>query len=144
MRKSTVVLALMVVSSFAKASDNHTQKIKDSLVMDVGGYTQVKVDTGLQQKYPLLNVTSLEFPSSIKYIGQSLNYALSLSGYELENLQLTDVETLKLYSLKLPLTNRSFIRSTTLQVVETIIGAGFEVGINEESRIITITPVKQS
>lgn len=144
MRKSTVVLALMVVSSFAKASDNHTQKIKDSLVMDVGGYTQVKVDTGLQQKYPLLNVTSLEFPSSIKYIGQSLNYALSLSGYALENLQLTDVETLKLYSLKLPLTNRSFIRSTTLQVVETIIGAGFKVGINEESRIITIAPVKQS
>jgi len=144
MRICTVALTLMVVSFCTHASDNHTQKIKDSLVMDVGGYTQVKIDTGLQQKYPLLSVTSLKFPSSIKYIGQSLNYALSLSGYTLENLQLTDVETLKLYSLKLPLTNRDFIRSTTLQVVETIIGAGFEVGINEESRIITITPVKQS
>lgn len=136
-----MTLLVFAVSFSVHASDRHTQKVTENLVMDVGGYTQVKVDTELQQKYPLLKVTSLSFPSSIKYIGQSINYALSLSGYSLEDLKKTDYETLNLYSLKLPITNRSFQRSTTLQVVETIVGAGFEISVNEESRIITITPV---
>lgn len=142
MLKSTTAFIALAVSFSVSASERHTQKVTDNLVMDVGGYTQVKVDTALQQKYPLLQVTSLKFPSSIKYIGQSLNYALSLSGYSLENLKTTNYETINLYSFKLPLTNRSFKRSTTLQVIETIIGAGFNVSVNEENRVITISPVK--
>lgn len=142
MRKSTTALLMIVMSVPSHASDRHTQQVTDNLVMDASGYTQVKVDTELQQKYPLLKVTSINFPSSIKYIGQSLNYVLSLSGYSLNNLKLTDYETLNLYSLKLPLTNRNFKRSTTLQIIKTIIGSGFDITVNEESRIITIPPTK--
>lgn len=131
---------MMCLSFSAQSSDKYAQKVTGNLVKDLSGYTQVKVDTGMEQKYPMLKVTSLKFPNSTKYIGQALNYALSFSGYELEDLQLTNEQTLKLYSLKLPLTNRAFVRSTTLQIIETIVGSGFEVALNEERRVITINP----
>lgn len=92
----------------------------------------------MEQKYPLLQVMTIQLPSSIKYIGQSLNYILSLSGYRLEPLPSAEQEVLNLYSLRLPLTNRSFTKATTLQVVETIVGVGFQVEVNEVRRTLSI------
>lgn len=142
MKKYIVTAACLSVSFFSGAGDLGTQEIGDDLVQRLGGYTQIKIDTDLEQRYPLLKVVNHNFPSSVRYVGQALNYALNFSGYSLGNLKLTNEETLKLYSLKLPLTNRQINRATTLQVIETIVGSGFDVSVNEESRIITILPTE--
>lgn len=132
------LLLISPVAAFANADTPKTLDISSNLFVGNGGYTQLKVDTNLEQKYPLLQVINLTFPSNIKYIGQSLNYLLSLSGYQLQNLDMTDREVLALYSLKLPVTNRTFTTSTTLQILETIIGVGFEINVDEVSRKIDI------
>ncbi|MFC5079588.1 hypothetical protein VTH8203_01346 [Vibrio thalassae] len=126
----------------ALASATNTESVDAKLVYDQGGYTQVVIDSNFEQKYPLLQVTSLEFPTSVKYVGQALNYALALSGYQLESTRDSDYTTLRLYAKKLPLVNRSFTRSTVKQIVEVIVGHGYDININEKSRTIRI--VKQA
>ncbi|WP_278183631.1 hypothetical protein [Vibrio misgurnus] len=128
----------LAIAINANASEPATTDVSKKLYVQTGGYTQLKVDTNLEQKYPLLEVRSLEMPASIKYIGQGLNYILSLSGYRLSALRETDTETLSLYSMKLPLTNRTFTTANTLQVVQTLVGVGFDVEVNEISRTVQI------
>ncbi|MDF9399107.1 hypothetical protein [Vibrio sp. 1180_3] len=115
-----------------------TNEVQSELLYQNGGYTQIVVDTKFEQKYPLLQVTNLEFPFSIKYVGQAMNFALALSGYQLENINESSYEILALYSKKLPIVNRSFTRSTTKQILEVIIGNGYTIDINETSRIVRI------
>lgn len=54
-------------------------------------------------------------------------------------LQETQQSVLNLYSMKLPITNRSFTTANTLQVVQTLVGVGFEVNVNEIARTVQIT-----
>lgn len=136
---AVAMIALLVPSvTLAKTTEPMTTEVSDRLYVETGGYTQVKIDTNMEQKYPLLQVNSLELPMSVKYIGQSINYMLSLSGYKLEPLEYADKDVLHLYSLKLPMSNRTFKKSTTLQVVETIVGVGYEVVVDEVERTVAI------
>lgn len=133
-----MIVALVPAIVIAKTTEPVTTKVSERLYEETGGYTQVKIDTNLEQKYPLLQVNSLELPGSVKYIGQSINYMLSLSGYKLEPLRQTDNEVINLYASKLPITNRQFKKSTTLQIINTIVGVGYEVVVNEVSRTVSI------
>ncbi|WP_439438051.1 hypothetical protein [Salinivibrio costicola] len=81
---AVAMIALLVPSiTLAKTTEPMTTDVSDRLYEETGGYTQIKIDTNMEQKYPLLQVNSLELPMSVKYIGQSINYMLSLSGYKL-------------------------------------------------------------
>lgn len=135
----TLICSSTALAKNAVASEPSTTDITEKMFVQTGGYTQLKVDTNLEQKYPLLEVRSFDMPSSIKYIGQGLNYILSLSGYRLIALQETQQSVLNLYSMKLPITNRSFTTANTLQVVQTLVGVGFEVKVNEIARTVQIT-----
>ncbi len=134
-----VVLMSVLIATNTSANEPTTQEVKSDLRVNGSGYTQIVVDTEFEQKYPLLKVMNVEFPASIKYIGQALNYTLALSGYRLDVLSETDYQTLRLYSMKLPMVNRTFFRSTTLQIVETLAGNGYEVDIDEVSRVVTVS-----
>lgn len=136
-RKVIIGVLVLGLSDLAIAK-TETNEVRSELLYQGGGYTQIVVDTKFEQKYPLLQVTNLEFPSSIKYVGQAMNFALTLSGYQLENINKSDYEILELYSKRLPIVNRSFTRSTTKQILEVIIGNGYTIDINETSRLVRI------
>lgn len=120
---AVAMIALLVSSiTLAKTTEPMTTDVSDRLYEETDGYTQVKIDTNMEQKYSLLQVNSLGLPMSVKYIGQSINYMLSLSGYKLEPLEHAEKDVLYLHSLKLPVTNRTFKKSTTLQLVKKIVG----------------------
>ncbi|MGR5296841.1 hypothetical protein ACPV5U_24505 [Vibrio mediterranei] len=136
------VLTSVLIAAHTSANEPTTQAVKNDLRVNGSGYTQIVVDTEFEQKYPLLKVMNIEFPTSIKYIGQALNYTLALSGYRLAVLTETDYQTLRLYSMKLPMVNRTFFRSTTLQILETLAGNGYVVDIDEVSRVVTISKVQ--
>ncbi|MFL7013625.1 hypothetical protein [Enterovibrio norvegicus] len=138
----TVSATLMAVSWMAQSTETLTTDVRKNLIVEQGGYTQVRVDTNVEQKYPLLSVSTFQLPGSIKYVGQSLNYILSLSGYRLENLRTADQKVIHLYSMKVPLTNRSFKQATVLQIVETIVGVGYTVEVDEVAREIKIKVAK--
>ena len=76
-------------------------------------------------------LSQLKIPASIVNTGQALNYVLYSSGFALKDLRQTDVETLKLYSLKVPLVNRSFFRVTVEQIIaETLIGDAYVMNVD--------------
>lgn len=138
--RKTLLLSLTTLAFLANANgEAENQQIAKQYIKNVGGYTQIKLDTKAEQKYPLLKTTNVTFPGTVKYIGQSLNYLLSLTGYTLTRLDETQFETLRLYAMKLPLTNRIFANATTIQIIETIIGTGFSVSVDELTRTLTIT-----
>lgn len=142
MNKIAITIALLTATNSAFANGTNENKISPpSYIKEVGGYTQIKLDTREEQKYPLLQSAAIQFPSSVRYIGQALNYALDLTGYKLKNLSETEKETLHLYSLKLPLNNRSFAYATTMQVLETLVGTGYVISVDETTRTVSIKHV---
>lgn len=140
--KITAIITSAAIATLVHATETATTNVSENLYINGGGYTQLKIDTNMEQKYPLLQVMTIQMPPAIKYIGQGLNYILSLSGYRLEPLSKAEQEVLSLYSLRLPITNRSFTKATTLQIVETIVGVGFEVSVDEVRRTIRINAAK--
>jgi conjugative transfer region protein (TIGR03748 family) len=140
-KRIAITLTLVTVSSLAAAADQSVNTNQGrNYIKNVGGYTQVKLDTKAEQKYPLLQTANINIPSSIKYIGQAINYVIAMTGYELQDLSETKSETLKLYSLKLPLNNRNFAYATTMQIIQTLIGTGYEIQVDELTRTINIIP----
>ncbi|EKO3587296.1 hypothetical protein P0F03_003428 [Vibrio metschnikovii] len=139
------VYSLALISTSAFSSTVTTNDVSGNLYLQKSGYTKIKVDTNLEQRFPLLEVRTFDIPPSIKNIGQALNYSLSLSGYQLDDLKRTEQKVLNLYTLNLPFTNREFAAATTMQVViETIIGAGFVVHVDEKARTVRINTRVQS
>ena len=138
------VYSLALISTSAFSSTVTTNDVSGNLYLQKSGYTKIKVDTNLEQRFPLLEVRTFDIPSSIKNIGQALNYSLSLSGYQLDDLKRTEQKVLNLYTLNLPFTNREFAAATTMQVIETIIGAGFVAHVDEKTRTVKINARVQS
>lgn len=138
------VYSLALISTSAFSSTVTTNDVSGNLYLQKSGYTKIKVDTNLEQRFPLLEVRTFDIPSSIKNIGQALNYSLSLSGYQLDDLKRTEQKVLNLYTLNLPFTNREFAAATTMQVIETIIGAGFVAHVDEKIRTVKINARVQS
>ncbi|WP_350941029.1 hypothetical protein MRO13_18820 (plasmid) [Vibrio metschnikovii] len=138
------VYSLALISTSAFSSTVTTNDVSGNLYLQKSGYTKIKVDTNLEQRFPLLEVRTFDIPPSIKNIGQALNYSLSLSGYQLDDLKKTEQKVLNLYTLNLPFTNREFAAATTMQVIETIIGAGFVVHVDEKARTVRINTRVQS
>lgn len=112
--KLAFLLLSLSGSTFASEQANEIPK---QYKQNLDGYTQIVIDTDDEQKNPLIKVISIEIPASIVNTGQALNYVLYSSGFALKDLRQTDVETLKLYSLKVPLVNRSFFRVTVEQII---------------------------
>lgn len=138
------VYSLALISTSAFSSNMTTNDVSGNLYIQKSGYTKIKVDTNLEQRFPLLEVRTFDIPPSIKNIGQALNYSLALSGYKLDDLKKTEQKVLNLYTLNLPFTNREFAAATTMQVIETIIGAGFVVHVDEKARTVRINTRVQS
>lgn len=138
------VYSLALISTSAFSSTVTTNDVSGNLYVQKSGYTKIKVDTNLEQRFPLLEVRTFDIPPSIKNIGQALNYSLSLSGYQLDDLKRTEQKVLNLYTLNLPFTNREFAAATTMQVIETIIGAGFVAHVDEKTRTVKINARVQS
>lgn len=141
MRKSINKLSIPIISLLfstgAIAAANETT-IPKQYKQNLGGYTQIVIDTEDEQKNPLIKVTSIEIPSSIINTGQALNYVLYSTGYKLEDLRETSDEALELYSMRIPVVNRSFFRSTIEQIIQTLIGSAFTMQVNNVTRTITI------
>ncbi|WP_332406046.1 hypothetical protein, partial [Vibrio metschnikovii] len=77
------VYSLALISTSAFSSTVTTNDVSGNLYLQKSGYTKIKVDTNLEQRFPLLEVRTFDIPPSIKNIGQALNYSLALSGYKL-------------------------------------------------------------
>ncbi|WP_217521094.1 hypothetical protein [Vibrio metschnikovii] len=138
------VYSLALISTSAFSSTVTTNDVSGNLYIQKSGYTKIKVDTNLEQRFPLLEVRTFDIPSSVKNIGQALNYSLALSGYKLDDLKITEQKVLNLYTLNLPFTNREFAVATTMQVIETIIGAGFVAHVDDKTRTVRINTRVQS
>lgn len=140
--KPKLAFLLLSLSGTAFAS-GQANEIPKQYKQNLDGYTQIVIDTDDEQKNPLIKVISIEIPASIVNTGQALNYVLYSSGFALKDLRQTDVETLKLYSLKVPLVNRSFFRVTVEQIIETLIGDAYVMNIDQVRREISIEARKK-
>lgn len=141
MSKSINKLSIPIISvlfSSGVLADINEASTPKQYKQNLGGYTQIIIDTEDEQKNPLIKVTSVEIPSSITNTGQALNYVLYATGYKLEDLRETSDETLELYSMRIPVVNRSFFRSTIEQIIQTLIGNAFTMEVNNVNRTITI------
>ncbi|MDN2483828.1 hypothetical protein [Vibrio agarivorans] len=140
MRNNAMVITLAMVC-FSTSAFAETVSVDDNRFhRPTNGYTNVVVDTNYEQRYPLRTVISFEFPREVINVGQALNYILENSGYKLIKLNDTELETLKLYSLPIPLIHRQFYSASILQVATALVGNAFDVNVNHVSREITVLP----
>jgi conjugative transfer region protein (TIGR03748 family) len=129
------VLAMTAITTNATAQEQ---------LVEQNGYTQIVIDTAHVQKHPLNNVTTISLPKNVRYVGQALNYILYPSGYSLGELKATESEVLKLYSMTIPVVNRSFKRATVKQIVSVLVGQGYELRIDDQTRTVNIEPIEQA
>lgn len=136
--------AALAVGSNAETVTANSLQNKPQFVTQDNGYTKITIDTNHSQKKPLDTVLTLRFPDDIKNVGQSLNYILKNSGYHLTELEYTDPRTLKMYTLEIPLSQRSFYQATVLQIIQTLAGQAYETNINHVKREVSIRPISES
>ena len=142
--KILTLLALAPLTCGAQQTETFSQESlshNSSKVTPVNGYTQIIVDTAYEQKKPLDTVVTIEVPSNVINVGQSINYILEPSGYHLRELSKTDPDTLNLYTIETPLNHRLFYQATVAQIIQTLVGEGFKVKVNHILREIEITPL---
>ncbi|EMY6611201.1 MULTISPECIES: hypothetical protein [Vibrio] len=133
---SSFVAVLLSGSLNAETFDNNEQVYQSQN----NGYTAIVIDTNYEQKYPLQTITSIQIPTTIKNVGQAINYVLQNSGYQLEDLSSTNEETLHLYTLEIPLVHRDFKQSSVIQIVDVLVGTGFNVTVDHVKRELSINP----
>ncbi len=137
--RKTLITAMLLSLSGASLAQNVSGN-KGGFVQPTNGYTSIVVDTNYAQKHPLRTVLLFEYPANVKNVGQALNYILEHSGYSLAKLQETKAETLKLYSLPLPLIHRSFYSASIEQIASALIGSAYELNVDHVKREIAVIP----
>jgi conjugative transfer region protein (TIGR03748 family) len=137
-RNKTLLLSVLAMTAI------NTNAIAQEQLIEQNGYTQIVVDTAHVQKHPLNNVTTISLPKNVRYVGQALNYILYPSGYSLGDLKTTESEVLKLYSMTIPVVNRSFKRASVKQIVSVLVGQGYELRIDDQTRTINIETLAKS
>ncbi|MDV7106238.1 hypothetical protein R3X26_17720 [Vibrio sp. TH_r3] len=130
--QNKTILLLLAISL------NATAETEPSKLIQQNGHTNVVIDTSHVQKKPLDNITTMQLPKAVRYIGQALNYILFPTGYSLEDLDVTQQEVLALYAMPVPMVNRTFKRSTVKQVMEALVGEGYVITANPINRKINI------
>lgn len=137
-------IAALSMSSNAETVTANSIQNKPQFVTQDNGYTKIIIDTNHAQKKPLDTILTLRLPDDIKNVGQSLNYILKNSGYHLEDLEKTDPRTLKMYTLNIPLSQRTFYQATVLQIIQTLAGQAYETTIDHIKREVSIRPISES
>ncbi|MBD0788154.1 hypothetical protein HUO09_17505 [Vibrio sp. Y2-5] len=135
-----IALAISAHSNAETFSTTSLENMPEKITQN-NGYTQIVIDTEHEQKYPLDTVVTLSFPADVKNVGQSLNYMLQNSGYHLKELSSTDPETLHLYTLETPLSQRSYYEATVLQILQTLAGQAYELEVDHIQREVSIKPL---
>ncbi|WP_318441737.1 PFGI-1 class ICE element type IV pilus protein PilL2 [Photobacterium leiognathi] len=136
--KSKIATALLLVSAATTANANLIDN-PDRLPQYVeNGLTLINVDAPAEQKDPLMTVTSIVFPQNVTTVGQALNYSLLRTGYTLIAASQLTPSANRLMQLPLPLVQRDIKQVTVRNLIDTLIGDGFDYRVDPVLRTVKI------
>lgn len=136
--KSKIATALLLLSATTTASANLIDN-PDRLPQYVeNGLTLINVDAPTELKDPLMTVTSIVFPQSVTTVGQALNYSLLRTGYTLIAPSRLTPSASRLMQLPLPLVQRDIKQVTVRNLIDTLIGDGFDYRVDPVLRTVKI------
>ncbi|MCD9554436.1 hypothetical protein GLP31_18375 [Photobacterium carnosum] len=135
---SKLTMALLLVGAASTANANLIDN-PDRLPQYVeNGLTLINVDASAEQKDPLLTVTTITFPQNVSTVGQALNYVLLRTGYTLIAPSQLTASANRLMQLPLPLVQRSVSQVTVRNLIDTLIGDGFDYRVDPVMRTVKI------
>ncbi|MCG8612260.1 MAG: pili assembly chaperone [Pseudomonadales bacterium] len=136
MKISILAIAMCCLSVLATAQDKPTDPSEVSRIelMQTGRYTYVKNIPPVDQLNPLKVVIKTRIPQSVETVGQTVEFLLTRSGYELAEDSVLSEEAKILLSLPLPQVHRSIGPMTLDKALHVLSGDVYELVVDPVHR----------
>jgi len=110
----------------------------DALAVEqsVGRYTITETTATAAQRFPLIQVKSIEIPQSIRTNGQAVDFVLQQTGYQVATARVRSPEDSLLMAKPLAEICRHFRNTSLLEILNAIAGLGFTPVIDPINRLV--------
>ena len=105
--------------------------------IQVGRYSLFAATPTEAQADPLQAIITLQFPDTVRTVGEAVRHLLQQSGYRLADPEATGLESAYLMVLALPAVQRSLGPMTLRQALETLAGPAFRLVEDPVHRLVT-------
>ncbi len=126
-----VMLLLLAIASFSINAESIDRRVQTNR------YTYIHTAPTALQKDLLSVVVDIQFPQSIKNVGQAISLLLNNSGYRLEDKDSNNISQYYLYTLPLPEVQRTLGPIELREALRLLGGNGFETNVDPVKRVIS-------
>ncbi len=107
----------------------------------VGRYTITDTTATAEQRFPLIQVKSLDIPRSILTNQQAVNFVLRDTGYRVATARVRTPEDLLLMGKPLAEVCRSYTNTSLMEILNSIAGLGFTPVVDPINRLVAFEAI---
>lgn len=112
-----------------------------SAEQSVGRYTITDTTATSEQRFPLIQVKSLEIPRSIQTNQQAVDFVLRNTGYRVATTRVRTPEDLLLMRKPLAEVCRNYTNTSLLEMLNSIAGLGFTPVVDPINRLVAFEAI---
>jgi len=104
--------------------------------IQVGRYSLFAATPTEAQADPLQATITVQFPVTVRTVGEAVRHILNDSGYRLAGTEVTDAEAIYLFALPVPGVHRALGPVSLMQGLQTLVGPAFQLVEDPVHRLI--------
>lgn len=125
-----IVVSMLFFNSVAMATE-----------VSIERYTITETQASKVQRFPLIDVRTIEFPQTIRTNQQAVDYLLISTGYSQASASIRTPQDKALMLKSLALSNREFVNLTVLEMLSIVAGLGYVPVIDPINRLVAFEAV---